>query len=48
MNNTVKRLITKNNQYYVLHKLSIYKGSGHIEHINLTKQNRIAKEYEKI
>ena len=39
---------TKNNQYYVLHKLSIYKGSGHIEHINLTKQNRIAKEYEKI
>ena len=39
---------TKNNQYYVLHKLCIYKGSGHIEHINLTKQNRITKEYEKI
>ena len=31
-----------------LHKLRISEGSGHIEHINLTKQNRITKEYEKI
>lgn len=37
---------TKNNQYYVLHNLRICEGSGHIEHINLTKQDRIAKEYE--
>lgn len=37
---------TKNNQYYVLHNLRIC-GNGYIEHINLTKQNRIAKEYER-
>jgi hypothetical protein len=39
---------TKNNdKYYVLHNLKINEGNGYIDHINLTKQNRIAKEYER-
>ena len=38
---------TKNNQYYVLHQLSVCEGTGHITHLNITKQDRIAKPYIK-
>lgn len=38
---------TKNNQYYVLHKIRVGEGTGYISHENITRQDRIAKPYEK-
>ena len=37
----------KNGQYYVLHKINVSEGTGHISHQNITKQDRIAKPYKK-
>lgn len=35
-----------NHQYIVLHKLYIFEGTGHIEHIDISKDSKIAEPYE--
>jgi hypothetical protein len=36
---------TTNHQYIVLHKLDIFERTGHIEHIDISKQSKIAEPY---